>query len=116
MSTTNGLTKSLWAEFVQHSGEGVFAITHAIYNPSYVEWLESELRAARQKIKVAEQTPTNKQIMPLPPSCGECPHQRTCKQHGGIPYAYGGLECVNIRRAETAGVCRPVVGHRAGLL
>lgn len=44
----------------------------------------------------------NRQIMPLPPSCGECPCQRTCKQHGGIPYGYGGLECVNIRRAATA--------------
>lgn len=59
MSTTNGLTKSVWAEFALHSGKEVFAITHAIYNPSYVEWLESELRAARQKIKEAEQTPTN---------------------------------------------------------
>lgn len=59
MATTNGLTKSVWAEYKEYSGEGVFAITHAIYNPSYVEWLESELKAARQKIKVAEQTPTN---------------------------------------------------------
>ena len=56
MSATNGLTKSVWAEYVEHSGEEVFAITHAIYNPSYVEWLESELRAAWQKIKEAEQT------------------------------------------------------------
>jgi len=56
VSTTNGLTRAVWSEYVQHSGEEVFAITHAIYNPSYVEWLESELMAARQKIKEAEQT------------------------------------------------------------
>ena len=71
MSTTNGLTKSVWAEFALHSGEEVFSITHAIYNPSYVEWLESELWAARQKIKEAEQTPTNKQSTPCCPKCGK---------------------------------------------
>lgn len=59
----------------------------------------------RMRPDTKEGTPSasnNRQIMQLPPSCGECPCQRTCKQHGGIPYAYGGLECLNIRRAATA--------------
>lgn len=42
-----------------HNKSGREAFMGMAHYPAYVQWLESELRAARQNVKVAEQTPTN---------------------------------------------------------
>ena len=57
----------LRTEYQNNSGREAFM--GMAHYPAYVQWLESELRAARQKIKETEQTPTNKPIMPCYPKC-----------------------------------------------
>ena len=42
-----------------HNKSGREAFMGMAHYPAYVQWLELELRAARQNIKVDEQTPTN---------------------------------------------------------